>query len=243
MNTINAPHFAGPRQVLTDLARFLISPAVLDPWSLRRAASWQTLGVLYAVHVFVLLALTLPVTALVQKTLGLAPPDAFDKIPQNWLLPITVVIAPVLEEMLFRGWQSGRPRTLWLMGCAIPAMVALAAISRGLPALAAVAILGALLVVALAGWIFLRKRRTPPIFRWAYPAIYWIMAFAFAGVHVLNYGDASALTALLVLPQLWAGIMLGYTRQRLGLGASMLQHASANAATMALAMLPGLSGL
>ena len=33
------------------------------------------------------------------------------------LLPITVLIAPVLEEMIFRGWQTGRPRALWLLGC------------------------------------------------------------------------------------------------------------------------------
>jgi hypothetical protein len=40
----------------------------------------------------------------------------------------------------------------------------------------------------------------------------------------------------MVLPQLWAAAMLGFTRQRLGLPAAILQHALANAASMALAM-------
>ncbi len=239
MNKAFTPQPADARRILTDLGQFLKRPQVLEPAGLGRASSWKTLGVLYALHLGVLLLGTLPLTALIQKSLGLAPPDAFDAIPQGWLVPITVLIAPMLEEMLFRGWQSGRPRAFWLLLCGLGAGALLYASAHGMPALRVVGLLAALLAVGAGGWIALRRRPAPTFFRRVYPAIYWIVAFAFAGVHVLNYGQASAGTALLVLPQLWAGILLGYTRQRLGLCASMLEHAGANAATLALALVAG----
>ena len=226
--------------ILADLARFVRRPRVLSPEGLRRLSSWKVLGVLYVLHVAVLLLITLPLTALLQSQLGLTPPDAFDQMPAGWLLPVTVIAAPIIEEMLFRGWQSGRPRALWLLGCGLLGAVVIAGQAHGLGPLWIAGLLLALGVVAGLGWFALRRRPAPTWFQRAYPAIYWLAALVFAGIHIFNYGNATALTALLVLPQLWAGIMLGYTRQRLGVGAGMLQHAGANAATMALALLAGM---
>ncbi|MCJ2184931.1 hypothetical protein MTR62_19900, partial [Novosphingobium sp. 1949] len=131
------PHAAPPvplpaRTVMAELVAFLRQPQVLTPTGLADKAAWRTLGTLCAVHVAVLLFVLLPLTALVQKTLALAPPSAFDQIPHVWLVPVTVVIAPVLEELLFRSWQSGRPRALWLIVCTALGALVLAASARGL---------------------------------------------------------------------------------------------------------------
>ena len=49
---------------------------------------------------------------------------------------------------------------------------------------------------------------------------------------------ASIVCALpLILPQVWAGLVFGFMRMRLGLGASMLAHAGANLLAIAPTML------
>lgn len=226
--------------VFSELPGFLRKPQILVPSGLRQRQHWTALGQLYLLHVAVLLLVILPITSGVQALLELDPPDAFDKISQAWLIPLTVVIAPVLEELAFRGWQSGRPRALWLLGCTVTGSGALAVVMHRLAPPWTVAVLLATVAIAALGWFMLRKRATPKLFRQAYPWVFWLVALGFAGVHILNYGSPSPLTVLLVLPQFWAGIMLGFTRQRLGLGASMLQHAGANAAVMALTLIPGM---
>lgn len=224
-----------PRTVLRELAAFLKRPAVLASSGLRTRAAWGALGVLAAVHVVGMLLVILPLIAAWQKHFALPTPDAFDKLPASWLLPITVLVAPLLEEMIFRGWQTGRPRALWLLGC-FAGFVVLAINAQALAPLALVGLLLGLVVLTLAGWLWLRKRPTPAAYRAAYPAVFWLVAVVFAGAHLMNYPTTSALSLPMVLPQFWAALLLGFTRQRIGLPASMLQHALANAATMALAM-------
>ena len=109
-------------------------------------------------------------------------------------------------------------------------------------ALAPLALLGALVALALAalgGWLVLRRRQAAAVCRAAFPMIFWIAALVFAAFHLMNYPRVSAAMLPMVLPQLWAGLMLGFTRQRIGLPAAMLQHMAANAATMVLVQLGG----
>ncbi|MBH0114785.1 CPBP family intramembrane metalloprotease [Novosphingobium sp. YJ-S2-02] len=228
---------ASYRTILGDLLGFLARPRLMQPAGLARASNWGALGVLCVLHWAVLILCLLPLTLMVQKSMGLAPPDAFGKIPGNWLIPAVVVIAPVLEELVFRGWQSGRPRALWLLACAIAASIATAATVHDGKLM--LALLAGVILVAVAGWTALRRRAPLRSFAGAFPAIYWIMALVFAGVHTLNYAQVSAATLLLVLPQLWAGIMLGFTRQRIGLVGSMIEHASANGAVVLLGLVAG----
>ena len=220
--------------LLQELPEFLKKPAILTPIGLRSRSGWAALGVMEALHIAVLLLVVLPLIGLWQQTLHLPTPDAFDKLPTGWLLPVTVLIAPIAEETIFRGWQTGRPRALWLLLCAL-LLAGLAVYARALAPMVLLGMLVLLAVAALGGWIMLRKRREPAaLYRAAYPAIFWIVALLFAGVHLMNYPSVSALMLPMVLPQLWAALMLGFTRQRIGLPAAMLQHMGANAATMVL---------
>lgn len=219
--------------LLQELPGFLKKPAILTPIGLRSRAGWAALGVMEAFHIAVLFLVVLPLIGLWQQGMRLPTPDAFDKLPSGWLLPFTVLIAPLAEEMVFRGWQTGRPRALWLLACS--ALFAILVVgTKAIPPLVLAGSLLALAVAALVGWIVLRKRQTPARYRAAYPSVFWIVALLFAGVHLTNYPSVSLWSLPLVLPQLWAALMLGFTRQRIGLPAAMLQHMGANAATMVL---------
>ncbi|MFD2134446.1 hypothetical protein ACFSLT_02955 [Novosphingobium resinovorum] len=98
-----------PSALLRELASFVARPRILAPIGLRSREAWPRLALLTVLHIGGLLLVILPLLGLYQKTMGQPLPDAFDKLPAGWLLPITIVIAPVLEEMIFRGWQTGRP--------------------------------------------------------------------------------------------------------------------------------------
>ncbi|WP_395330056.1 CPBP family intramembrane glutamate endopeptidase [Novosphingobium sp. BL-8H] len=224
--------------VVRGLPAFLRRPAVLTPIGLRSRSGWAALGTMEALHIAGLFLVVLPLIGLWQQAMHLPAPDAFDKLPSGWLLPFTVAIVPVAEEMVFRGWQTGRPRALWLLACT--GLFAILVV--GAKAVAPLVLAGSLLALAIAalvGWIVLRKRETPALYRAAYPIVFWVVALLFAGVHLTNYPSVSPWSLPLVLPQLWAALMLGFTRQRIGLPAAMLQHAGANAATMLLVHLGG----
>lgn len=228
-----------PLTVLRELALFLARPRVLTPMGLRLREAWTRLGVMTALHLGGMLLVILPLLGWWQKTFALPLPDAFGKMPPSWLLPVTLAAAPLLEEIIFRGWQTGRPRALWLLACFV-AFVALAMGAQKLQPPVLAGALFALVVAALGGWWWLRKRQEPPaLYLTAYPAIFWAVALVFAGVHLMNYPTASLLSLPMVMPQLWAALLLGFTRQRIGLPAAMLQHATANAAAMALVQLGG----
>ncbi|PLK27320.1 CPBP family intramembrane glutamic endopeptidase [Novosphingobium sp. TH158] len=214
----------------TEFAAFLHAPRHGEPSGLRAPGAWRTIGAMWALDVAGLLVLLLLVSGWLKWT-GLPGPDAFDKVPRQWLLPLVVIVAPVLEELLFRGWLSGRPRTVWLLGCvlavALVATLPMEPASRG-----AVALL--FLLAMPVGWALLRRWATPRWFARGFPAIFWITALLFGAVHLSNYPQPGLLALPLVLPQVWAGLVFGFVRMRVGLAGSMLVHAGANA----LAILP-----
>ena len=109
----------------------------------------------------------------------------------------------------------------------------------GLSPLATGSLFLLLLAAAPIGWFLLRKKGVPRWYGLAYPAIFYFIAIAFALAHIVNYPQFSLLALPLVLPQLWGALVLGFIRMRIGLIASILAHAFANGAALALAMLLG----
>ena len=145
------------------------------------------------------------------------------------LIAFIVVGAPLGEELVFRGWLSGRPghvgATLVLLAAGLLAGAALLSLPgpRGALALVAVLVLGVAAAIALL-W---RKRGQPPMgwfarhFRW----FYLLSALAFASIHLTNFTEGNAALLLpLTLPQLLLGLILGYARVSFGLWSSMLMH-------------------
>lgn len=227
------------REVIREFATYLRCPAVLDPtgWANGGGRRW---AIMTALLIAGLLGVMMPFLGAWQKAFDLPSPDAFGKIDKRLLVPLTVLVAPVLEELLFRGWQRGTRAALWLLACAVAAIVVMTVLTDPSQAIFAAGALLLALLAAVIGWLLLR-RRTESLgwYRALFPAIFYVVAIGFALVHLTNYPRVSLLAVPLVLPQLWAALVLGYVRQRLGLGQAMLTHISANACSIGLALVTG----
>src|SRR3569833_4011521 len=204
-------------------------PRLTAPLGIRRADAWRQLLPLIALELLVLLAVILPLAELWKYAFHLPDPSAFDKIPHGWLITLTVIAAPIGEEILFRGWLTGRVRALWLLACAAMAIgLAFASNGKAIPPLAAGI---GVIVLALAvpiGWFLLRKRPAPGWFARLFPAIFYLVLACFALMHLSNDPRVSPLLLPLVLPQACIGLRLGYTRMRLGLVHSIIMHMTSN---------------
>lgn len=226
-------------ETLRDFAAFLRHPQPVLPRGLD-AAGRRIAARMLVLYVAVMLLVLAPLLHQWQQALHLPAPEAFDQVGRAWLLPLVVVLAPVGEEIAFRGWLTGRPRALFLLLCGLAFAAALALVmanpGRPAPAWLAVAVVPA----ALAGWWRLRRQRMVPgwFARW-FPALFHGAALAFALSHLVNYPVFALAMLPLVLPQLWAGLVLGYVRLRVGLPASMLVHGTANAVAIGLALATG----
>jgi len=227
------------RAILRELPAYLHRPQLTAPAGLRKADAWRQLALLIAFETVVLMLVVLPLVLAWKNAFGLPDPTAFDKLPKGWLLPLALVAAPLGEEMIFRGWLTGRVRALWLLGCALAiaglgyaSTIGMAPLAVGFAALA-------VLIAAPVGWFVLRKRGVPRWFSAGFPAIFYLVLTGFALMHLMNYPRFSLLMIPLVLPQAWIGLMLGYTRMRIGLPGSMLMHMLSNGTVLAFAALAG----
>ncbi len=225
-----SPFFAPWR----DFAAYLRRPVHQVPGSLKAPGAWRAFGALWLLDVVGLVVL-LVVLTLYMKVTGLPGPDAFDQLPREWLVPLVVLAAPVIEETVFRGWLAGRPRALWLLGALAALALAATLLANGTSL--RLAVVGLVLLAMPLGWFLLRKRAAPGWFVRFFPVIFWLTALTFGLVHLSNYPSPGLMALPLVLPQVWAGLVFGFMRMRLGLAASMLAHAGANLLAIAPTML------
>lgn len=226
------------RTAIREFAAFLRRPRLLATGGLTAPGNARIWLYLTLLSIAVLLGLILPFIHVWQSLFDLPDPQAFDRVSKAWLVPIVVIIAPLLEELLFRGWHNGTRGALWLLGCALAVFGAFAiAIVPGRE-LIALAIISVATLAGLIGWLLLRRNRTPLAwFSRAFPLIFYAMAALFALVHLANYDRITLAAVPLVLPQFWAGLVLGYLRQRVGLLGSIAAHATSNLCTVGLALL------
>ncbi|MEO0872859.1 MAG: CPBP family intramembrane glutamic endopeptidase [Pseudomonadota bacterium] len=178
----------------------------------------------------------------VASALGFEPPENVNNTLGFSIgaIALVVVIAPVLEELIFRSWLTGRP--------AVMAAVAVVAAGFGLGPWLGGLIDGApvsmfagpglaLMLAPLAAYGLLGR----PVPRWFnawFPVFFWLSTLGFALVHLANYTEGSLVFRLpLVLPQFALGTMLGYLRVHYGLAPAIALHASHNALLFGLAIL------
>jgi hypothetical protein len=173
-----------------------------------------------------------PLTAVV-SAVGDAD-NRLDDVAPLVVVIVGVLLAPVLEELTFR-LPLAPLRPWWLLVSAL--CVASVDLRLGLVAL----------VVAGAVVAYRPLRRAVVRF-WEqrFAAVFFGSAVAFGIVHATNWHFGRPILAvvmlpLLVLPQGLIGVVLGYTRVRLGLRWSMLLHASYNGTILGLAALLSIS--
>jgi membrane protease YdiL (CAAX protease family) len=221
------------RTVLAEFAAYCAHPHPIAP----QRADWRRWGLMLLLYLAGL-ALLGTLVSLWQRALHLPGPEAFRGFSARMLIMVTVLIAPVGEEVAFRGWLTGRPRALWLLGVGLVAGALLVAVQ--VPRYATPAALGvvALVPVALAGWWLLRRRaEAPGWFVRGFGLWYWLSVAVFGLAHLSNYPRLAWALVPMVLPQLWGGVVFSYVRMRQGLVASMLCHAAGNATALAVALM------
>jgi Type II CAAX prenyl endopeptidase Rce1-like len=225
------------RKRLADVARFAVHPTfVAQPQAWGRAA---------ALALFVVLALDLAFDRLIYALI-----EAWDAeaafLPEPIAFPATLaedlfgflILAPVTEELAFRGWLSGRIAALRFGAWGLAAMGLFTASLYLDPAYShALSLAGVALVFAgLVQWSRNRDIQTavPAWFTRQFHWIVWGSSLAFGAIHFGNYAPlAHPLGLLVVLPQTIGGLLLAYTRTRLGLGAAVAHHAAYNAVFLA----------
>lgn len=221
--------------VLRMLARFLRRPS-LDPIATQAPvprlilAIWLLIFSFAATAIFALLALPLLVSSDASPGDGLR--DVFGGSALSIIVAV-IILGPLVEEMIFRGWLTGGWRALagsalflaiffggsWLLTAFAPRMSGHVA-HVGLAA------------AGLLGFAAIRERNesaAPAWFRRAFPLVFWAQGLLFGGLHYANVESASALLPLLMsIPLVLCGWMWGYARIGLGFGAAWMLHMAYN---------------
>ncbi|MCT2560022.1 CPBP family glutamic-type intramembrane protease [Tsuneonella sp. YG55] len=200
--------------------------------------------------VFSLFGLDLALMALLLGVLSLAlqlgfqmPAHMLDQVDlKPGVLAFIVLGAPIAEEIVFRGWLSGRIGHILASPLAIAALIALPVAGTAFEAgdmgraqgfLGAGAVAAALAAAAL---FLFRKRKAIGFVQRRFAWFYWASVIAFAGIHLTNFAAAGVAALPLVLPQFLLAMILGYLRVTFGLWSSMLAHVLHNALFIALVL-------
>ena len=157
------------------------------------------------------------------------------------LIAAILIVAPVGEEIAFRGWLSGRKRDVLACVVFLGGMGATAWLGASDMTGAAIWSIAALTFTLGLTVILFWTARHRPAMRWfsgLFPLLYWLSTLAFACVHLFNFEEGALFVLLpLVLPQFVLGALLGYMRVTYGLGTSIVLHALHNGTAMALVAL------
>jgi membrane protease YdiL (CAAX protease family) len=225
------------RARVADIARFVVRPSyVIQPMGWGRAAALVLLA---------LFALDMAIDTLAYALIGgwdesaafLPDPIKYESTLAEDLIGF-LLVAPIMEELAFRGWLTGRLSALRFGAYGMAAMGLLtASVYASAEYIMPLTLAG--IVLAFAGLIhWLRTRDTdtavPGWFTRHFHWFVWGSSLAFGLIHLGNYEPLThPLGLLAVLPQTIGGLLLAYTRTRLGLGAAMAHHAAYNALFLA----------
>ena len=201
-----------------------------------------TLVRVYALDLVIMLGLLTLAAVVMAAGIELPRTAIADMQITPMLIALVIIGAPVMEELIFRGWLSGRPG--WLAAIIIFGAAGLGAAfwAAGHTGEAAEAGTAGIIILALLASgivaITLRNRPVMAWFRAIFPLMFWLSALGFALVHLANFNATVWYAALpLVLPQLILGSVAGYVRVQVGLWAAMALHAAHNATALAIATL------
>lgn len=176
------------------------------------------------------------VGAIITSVNGEVPENANETIGQaspTMLLFYGVILAPLIEEVVFRSWLGGRRACI----LGLPILLSLFAIGAAVVAdvspIVSFAIAGGLsvLVLGVARQFASLSPSAQKAARWRlFPVAFYGSALLFAMLHMSNYegGLSSPIMLLAILPQFLVGLILGYVRMRFGLMHAIIFHALYN---------------
>ncbi|WP_198147718.1 type II CAAX prenyl endopeptidase Rce1 family protein [Erythrobacter sp. AP23] len=175
--------------------------------------------------------LALPVILATDLTTGEQLNEALSGSIWSVLL-LVVILGPLVEEIIFRGWLSGTWRSALASAFGLTAIYGGSALLD--PYLAEGSAIKPLILVTGASAIFfafspLDYDRRIIGFDRVFPIIFYAQAVAFGTLHFQNYAASSLVIALFAtLPLIACGLIWGYARVRLGLAPAVILHAAYN---------------
>jgi membrane protease YdiL (CAAX protease family) len=221
-----------------DFAAFLRRPTLPETVSgINRSAAGATLSLLALDLLFsaMLVALFIGLEAI---GVELPASDLEDEELTTGLLVLIALVAPPIEEVIFRSWLTGNPAAATILKFSVGGALLGAAAAGFAGPFAGLAVV--VIALALAVREYRRRRGRPPSEWYAkrFPYFYFGSAVAFAAVHLSNYGEeGGGILTLLVVPQLLGGLVLGYARVTFGLWSSIAMHMAFNSLLVGLMLL------
>lgn len=143
-----------------------------------------------------------------------------------------VVIGPLVEEVIFRGWLTGTWRSLagsaFFLAIFYGGAAVMTDLDIGAPG---VKQLGIAILGLAAIWLLRPIDSGPRVkgYERAFPFLFWGQGIVFGLLHYQNVATNSpALAVLMTLPLIVCAWLWGYARVVLGLGGAVLLHAAYN---------------
>jgi hypothetical protein len=223
------------RETAAELLQFFRQPRLLLPRTIDGGA--------FAIILATILAIDIGIDLLVNLLIWsgeVAGNDAPTAYPFAWSSSTEVfsllLVAPVLEELQFRGWLNGRRRNLILAAVLVPPLLLLMDFTIFPKEWLMTGWIACYVLAAGMGFWWWRQgpvdQPVPEWFTQYFGVIVWGSTIAFGLIHAAGFSDFEWGPDLLyILPQTIGGMMLAFTRLKLGLGAAMLHHALFNAYT------------
>lgn len=145
-----------------------------------------------------------------------------------------LILAPIVEEAIFRGWLSGHKASLRfaLWGSIAFGLILLSETERfggSLPVLAIGA--GLISAVGFVQWLltFRKEAQIPSWFSRNFRWFVWGGALVFSSLHLVNYEAVTKLfDMVLIIPGFLGALLLAFTRVRFGLRAAIAHHFAYN---------------
>jgi membrane protease YdiL (CAAX protease family) len=197
-------------------AAFLRHPVLPDRAQLSLGASVRALVPLFVLDLL-LMALVLGGIQLATKLGMHMPRHMLENLELGpVLIGFMVIGAPLGEEIIFRGWLSGRPGHIAAVLALLIGFAAFALVPGEAVKLAAAI---AAVVIAIIALVAFRKRDALRVFQRHFGWFYAASVLLFAGIHLTNFAGAGFSPTLLplVLPQFLLALILGYLRINRGL--------------------------
>jgi membrane protease YdiL (CAAX protease family) len=143
-----------------------------------------------------------------------------------------VMVGPLVEEVIFRGWLTGTWRSLVGSAMFLAIFYGGAALMKDLDIGApGVKQLGIAILGLAAMWLLGPIDSGPRVMGYAraFPFLFWAQGIVFGLLHYQNFAATSpALAVLMTLPLIVCAWLWGYARIVLGLGGAVLLHAAYN---------------
>ena len=226
-----------PQIPMSDVKRYIFAPRFLPSRQPVDAAGLRHLVQLYFLCLVILLVLSGLVGGIVSSVRGSVLENVNQILgqadPLRFLL-MGIVIAPLIEELMFRSWLGGKRAAILGLPILAAALAVLTTAELDLPPILTFGLAMGLgvLILAVARQYASRTdgQRTTARHR-LFPYAFYGSAILFALLHLSNYegGLSSPIMLLAVLPQGIMGLLLGYVRMRFGILPVILFHAAYNA--------------